>query len=172
MRTWSAWPIAIFHFVWGWNCCNSLLFNYNVKHIYIWYTSVHTCTPHHHNTHHTHAHTHTHHISVLLMYYVYIYVNTVIAFTVTVGQINMYSCIVMRLRGHRICIIGTWPVYLVTDQCSLCTWTNQCPLCTWTDQCPLYCRYLTCTEWRTLYGGKKEGIDKGEFRRLPFFCCR
>lgn len=31
--------------------------------------------------------------------------------------------------------------------------------------------YLTCTEWRTLYGGKKEGIDKGEFRRLPFFCC-
>ncbi|KAK2170351.1 hypothetical protein LSH36_3g17078 [Paralvinella palmiformis] len=35
-------------------------------------------------------------------------------------------------------------------------------------------RYLTCTEWRTLYGGKKTTSDEGKnskFRRLPFFCC-
>ncbi|XP_065211113.1 RING-type E3 ubiquitin-protein ligase PPIL2 [Planococcus citri] len=32
--------------------------------------------------------------------------------------------------------------------------------------------YLTYTEWTTLYGGKKEGVDKGNFRRLPFdHCC-
>lgn len=34
--------------------------------------------------------------------------------------------------------------------------------------------YLTCTEWSTLYGGKrvtKEDADKAEFRRLPFDAC-
>lgn len=33
-------------------------------------------------------------------------------------------------------------------------------------------RYLTYTEWSTLYGGKKEGSEKDKFRRLPFdHCC-
>ncbi|XP_064620477.1 RING-type E3 ubiquitin-protein ligase PPIL2-like [Lineus longissimus] len=32
--------------------------------------------------------------------------------------------------------------------------------------------YLTCTEWSTLYGGKKrDDKSKGEFKRLPFHCC-
>ena len=34
--------------------------------------------------------------------------------------------------------------------------------------------YLTCTEWSTLYGGKKATSDTGansKFRRLPFHCC-
>ncbi|XP_054258286.1 RING-type E3 ubiquitin-protein ligase PPIL2-like [Macrosteles quadrilineatus] len=32
--------------------------------------------------------------------------------------------------------------------------------------------YLTYTEWTTLYGGKKEGPEKSNFRRLPFdHCC-
>lgn len=34
------------------------------------------------------------------------------------------------------------------------------------------CRYLTYNEWTTLYGGKKEGPEKPDFRRLPFdYCC-
>lgn len=33
-------------------------------------------------------------------------------------------------------------------------------------------RYLTCTEWSTLYGGKRPGIEKPKFARLPFdHCC-
>lgn len=34
-------------------------------------------------------------------------------------------------------------------------------------------RYLTCTEWITLYGGKKEGPEtSNNFRRLPYdHCC-
>lgn len=36
----------------------------------------------------------------------------------------------------------------------------------------LYDRYLTCTEWTTLYGGKREGPETSTFRRLPFdHCC-
>lgn len=32
--------------------------------------------------------------------------------------------------------------------------------------------YLTCTEWTTLYGGKKDGPETATFRRLPFdHCC-
>ncbi|XP_074641089.1 RING-type E3 ubiquitin-protein ligase PPIL2-like isoform X2 [Tubulanus polymorphus] len=31
--------------------------------------------------------------------------------------------------------------------------------------------YLTTTEWKTLYGGKKDSIEKSQFRRLPFDCC-
>ncbi|XP_075220353.1 RING-type E3 ubiquitin-protein ligase PPIL2 isoform X2 [Lycorma delicatula] len=32
--------------------------------------------------------------------------------------------------------------------------------------------YLTYTEWTTLYGGKKEGPEKSDFRRLPYnHCC-
>lgn len=35
-----------------------------------------------------------------------------------------------------------------------------------------FIRYLTYTEWSTLYGGKKEGSEKDKFRRLPFdHCC-
>jgi len=34
------------------------------------------------------------------------------------------------------------------------------------------CRYLTYTEWSTLYGGKRPGIEKPKFARLPFdHCC-
>lgn len=33
-------------------------------------------------------------------------------------------------------------------------------------------RYLTCTEWSTLYGGKRPGIEIPKFARLPFdHCC-
>lgn len=33
-------------------------------------------------------------------------------------------------------------------------------------------RYLTYTEWSTLYGGKRPGIEKPKFARLPFdHCC-
>lgn len=33
-------------------------------------------------------------------------------------------------------------------------------------------RYLTYTEWTTLYGGKLEAPEKEPFRRLPFnYCC-
>jgi hypothetical protein len=33
-------------------------------------------------------------------------------------------------------------------------------------------RYLTYTEWTTLYGGKKAGPEKSDFKRLPFdHCC-
>lgn len=40
------------------------------------------------------------------------------------------------------------------------------------EQCFDSTRYLTYTEWTTLYGGKKEGSEKGNFRRLPFdHCC-
>lgn len=34
--------------------------------------------------------------------------------------------------------------------------------------------YLTCTEWSTLYGGKKTTAEQDgrvKFRRLPFYCC-
>ncbi|XP_039292291.1 RING-type E3 ubiquitin-protein ligase PPIL2 [Nilaparvata lugens] len=32
--------------------------------------------------------------------------------------------------------------------------------------------YITYTEWTTLYGGKREGPEKSDFRRLPFdHCC-
>lgn len=35
--------------------------------------------------------------------------------------------------------------------------------------------YLTSTEWKHFYGGKKtdttSDADKNEFRRLPFSCC-
>ncbi|KAF7236168.1 hypothetical protein EG68_11749 [Paragonimus skrjabini miyazakii] len=31
--------------------------------------------------------------------------------------------------------------------------------------------YLTCTEWSTLYGGKRATEDKRRFKRLPFHCC-
>ncbi|CAH8604980.1 unnamed protein product [Dicrocoelium dendriticum] len=31
--------------------------------------------------------------------------------------------------------------------------------------------YVTCTEWSTLYGGKRAAEDKRRFRRLPFHCC-
>jgi peptidyl-prolyl cis-trans isomerase-like protein 2 len=33
-------------------------------------------------------------------------------------------------------------------------------------------RYLTYTEWTTLYGGKRAGPETAGFRRLPFdHCC-
>ena len=36
----------------------------------------------------------------------------------------------------------------------------------------LFGRYLTYTEWTTLYGGKKAGPETTNFRRLPFdHCC-
>jgi peptidyl-prolyl cis-trans isomerase-like protein 2 len=36
--------------------------------------------------------------------------------------------------------------------------------------------YLTATEWKNFYGGKKDGNttcakDTEDFRRLPFYCC-
>ncbi|KAF8568469.1 hypothetical protein P879_07866 [Paragonimus westermani] len=31
--------------------------------------------------------------------------------------------------------------------------------------------YLTCTEWSTLYGGKRATEDRRRFKRLPFHCC-
>lgn len=35
--------------------------------------------------------------------------------------------------------------------------------------------YLTSTEWKHFYGGKKtdqtSSADANEFRRLPFYCC-
>ncbi len=39
-----------------------------------------------------------------------------------------------------------------------------------------HCRYLTSTEWSTLYGGHKASNNevgkRAQFRRLPFNCCR
>jgi peptidyl-prolyl cis-trans isomerase-like protein 2 len=38
--------------------------------------------------------------------------------------------------------------------------------------CIFIFRYLTCTEWSTLYGGKRPGIEKPKFARLPYdHCC-
>ena len=35
--------------------------------------------------------------------------------------------------------------------------------------------YLTASEWKNFFGGKKTSIasnvDNAEFRRLPFYCC-
>ncbi|CAH8838953.1 unnamed protein product [Trichobilharzia szidati] len=31
--------------------------------------------------------------------------------------------------------------------------------------------YITCTEWRTLYGGKRAVESGRQFKRLPFHCC-
>ena len=33
-------------------------------------------------------------------------------------------------------------------------------------------RYLTCTEWKNYYGGKKTNKQVTDFKRLPFTCCR
>eukprot|EP00731_Ephydatia_muelleri_P023543 Em0015g1126a len=32
--------------------------------------------------------------------------------------------------------------------------------------------YLTCTEWTTIYGGRKANVkERATFRKLEFYCC-